>query len=126
MASVAAAVGALSPSSSASSASSRNAAKRSGKKAHSSSSSTIISSLEALPLPFLFVSALVAASLAPHAPSHLRRLARLLRRTVDWFLDEFEPWVKWVVLDACLALFVGLAAKKVRGARPLLRAIGWL
>jgi hypothetical protein len=90
------------------------------------SAKSIISSLESLPLPFLFVAALVASSLAPSASRSLARLTKLLRRTIDWVLDEFEPWLKWTILDACLALCVGLAAKRVRAARPALRAIGWL
>jgi hypothetical protein len=105
--------------------SSRNANTRSGGKrapAHPS----IISSLESLPFPFLLVTALVASALAPVASRSLARLARLLRRTVDWVLEEFEPWLKWVVLDACLALCVGAVAKRVKAARPALRAIGWL
>ena len=121
---------AIASSSSSSLPSSRNA-KRSSSSSSSSSSKraaakAVISSLESLPLPFLFVAALVASSLAPHASRSLARLVRLLKRTIDWVLDEFEPWLKWTILDACLALCAGLAARKVRAARPALRAIGWL
>ena len=126
------AAGAIASPSSFSSPSSRNAklssssSSSSSKGAVANSAKSIISSLESLPLPFLFVAALVASSLAPSASRSLARLTKLLRRTIDWVLDEFEPWLKWTILDACLALCVGLAAKRVRAARPALRAIGWL
>ena len=124
------AAGAIASPRSFSSPSSRNAklssSSSSSKGAVANSAKSIISSLESLPLPFLFVAALVASSLAPSASRSLARLTKLLRRTIDWVLDEFEPWLKWTILDACLALCVGLAAKRVRAARPALRAIGWL
>ena len=122
-----AAAGALASSSSSLSPSSRNA-KRSSRAAAANYPLSIISSssLESLPVPFLLVAALVASSLAPLAARSLARLARLLRRAIDWVFDEFEPWLKWTILDACLALCVGLAARKVRAARPALRALGWL
>lgn len=83
--------------------------------------------LASLPLPFVAVAALVASSsLAPLAFHSLARLHRLLRRAIDWVLEEFEPWFKWIVLDAVLSLCVGLAAKKFKTARPALRALGWL
>ena len=107
-----------------SAASSRNARKRGGKRA--SANSSIVSLLESPPLPFLVVAALVASALAPLASRSLARLARLLRKAIAWVLEEFDPWLKWVVLDACPALCVGVAAKRVRAARPALRAIGWL
>ncbi|BDA47293.1 hypothetical protein COCOBI_10-1390 [Coccomyxa sp. Obi] len=52
-----------------------------------------------------------------------------LKRTyaaVACVLEEFEPWFKWVILDAVLALVVSLVAKRIKRARPVLRAIGWL
>lgn len=120
-----AAAGAIASSRSSSS-SSRNA-KRSSRGSNFPLFSIISSSLEPLPVPFLVVAALVASSLAPGAARSLARLARLLRRLIDWaFGDEFEPWLRWTVLDALLTLCVGLAAKKVRAARPALRALGWL
>ena len=128
-----AAAGAIASSSSSSSPSSRNANRSSSSSSSNKRAANylplpiISSSLESLPVPFLLVGALVASSLAPHAARSLARIARLLKRAIDWaFGDEFEPWLKWTILDACLAVCAGLAAKKVRAARPALRALGWI
>ena len=73
-------------------------------------------------------------------------LTRLLIRLVAWVLEvimtsifltlstsdqdqvvvqEFEPWVKWVIMDAALAYFVGVSAKKYLRLAHLYQAIGW-
>ncbi|GBF99682.1 hypothetical protein Rsub_12376 [Raphidocelis subcapitata] len=66
------------------------------------------------------------------AAAHLRScrdlLAKLkdwLRRLIDFVLDEFEPWFKWVVLDAALALVVAVLAARVEPLRVLFETIGW-
>jgi hypothetical protein len=41
-------------------------------------------------------------------------------------VQEFEPWFKWLVMDAVLALLVGAIAERALHLRPVLRAIGWL
>jgi len=40
--------------------------------------------------------------------------------------QEFEPWVKWVIMDAVLALAVGLISPRVPRLQSAFRAIGWL
>lgn len=40
--------------------------------------------------------------------------------------QEFEPWFKWVIMDAVLALVVSVVARRIKRVRPVLRAIGWL
>ncbi|KAK9824664.1 hypothetical protein WJX72_012164 [[Myrmecia] bisecta] len=45
---------------------------------------------------------------------YLRQLVPHLRRLLDWLFEEFEPWFKWVVFDALLALLIGVTAKRVR------------
>lgn len=41
-------------------------------------------------------------------------------------VQEFEPWLKWVMLDALLSLAITLLATRVQRVKPALRAIGWL
>lgn len=43
-----------------------------------------------------------------------------------FLVQEFEPWFKWVIMDAVLALAISLIAKRVKSLRPVFRAIGWL
>ena len=40
--------------------------------------------------------------------------------------QELEPWVKWVILDALLALVIGSISTKVPRLQSTFRAIGWL
>lgn len=40
--------------------------------------------------------------------------------------QEFEPWVKWVIMDAVLALAVGIISPRVPRLQSAFRAIGWL
>ncbi|KAL3160613.1 hypothetical protein ABBQ32_010543 [Trebouxia sp. C0010 RCD-2024] len=53
-------------------------------------------------------------------------LTRLLIRLVAWVLEEFQPWVKWVIMDAALAYFVGVSAKKYLRLAHVYQAIGWM
>jgi hypothetical protein len=39
--------------------------------------------------------------------------------------QEFEPWFKWVVLDAALAVIIAGLVRHVEPLRPLFEAIGW-
>lgn len=41
-------------------------------------------------------------------------------------VQEFEPWVKWVIMDAALAYFVGVSAKKYLRMAHVYQAIGWM
>ena len=40
--------------------------------------------------------------------------------------QEFEPWFKWMIMDAILALLLNITVHRVRGLRPVFLAIGWL
>ena len=51
---------------------------------------------------------------------------RLSIRFVLWVLEEFEPWFKWLVLDAVLAYFVGISARHWLRLARFYQAIGWL
>ena len=55
----------------------------------------------------------------------VERLRAWLWQLIDFVLDEFEPWFKWVVLDAALALAVGALVRRVEALRPLFEAVGW-
>lgn len=41
-------------------------------------------------------------------------------------VQEFEPWVKWVMMDAALAYFVGVSARHYLRLAHFYQAIGWL
>jgi hypothetical protein len=59
-----------------------------------------------------------AAQLPWHANSH---------RWVLWLLDEVEPWLKWTLYDAIVALLVGVLVKRFGGrAETVFGLIGWL
>lgn len=55
----------------------------------------------------------------------LLRLRSWLARVVDWAADEFDPWIKWVVLDALFAVVTAAVARRVGAVRPLFEAFGW-
>lgn len=40
-------------------------------------------------------------------------------------LQEFEPWFKWLIMDAVLAYFVGVSARKWLRLANFYQAIGW-
>jgi hypothetical protein len=40
-------------------------------------------------------------------------------------LQEFQPWLKWIIFDAALTLLVGQLVKRVEFVRPLFEAVGW-
>jgi hypothetical protein len=40
-------------------------------------------------------------------------------------VQEFEPWLKWVILDAVLAIVVAALVRRVEPLRPLFESIGW-
>ena len=60
-------------------------------------------------------------ALAQHAPVLLSLAHRVGSAT-----QEFEPWVKWVIMDALLAMAVGLLTTRVPSLQSAFRAIGWL
>lgn len=41
-------------------------------------------------------------------------------------VQEFEPWVKWVIMDAALAYFVGVSARKYLRLAHVYQAVGWM
>ena len=41
-------------------------------------------------------------------------------------VQEFEPWVKWVIMDAALAYFVGVSARHYLRLAHFYQAIGWM
>jgi hypothetical protein len=45
---------------------------------------------------------------------------------VCWLLDEFEPWVKWLVYDALLTLLTAALSRRWKQLNPLFEALGWL
>lgn len=60
-------------------------------------------------------------SFRPHNPP---RFPIQLWSLVRFLLDEFEPWLKWLVFDAVLRMVVGwIAARNVR-VRQFLTTIG--
>ena len=55
-------------------------------------------------------------------------LLSLLRARVDQavcMLQEFEPWFKWLIMDAVLAYVVGVSARKWLRLASFYQAIGW-
>lgn len=40
-------------------------------------------------------------------------------------LQEFQPWLKWIIFDAALTLLVGQLVKHVEFVRPAFEAVGW-
>ena len=48
------------------------------------------------------------------------------QRSLRLQAQELEPWVKWVILDALLALVIGSISTKVPRLQSAFRAIGWL
>lgn len=40
-------------------------------------------------------------------------------------LQEFQPWLKWIIFDAVLTLVIGQLVKYCEGLRPLFEAVGW-
>jgi hypothetical protein len=54
------------------------------------------------------------ACLSPAAPpSHIR-------------LQEFDPWLKWLIFDAAFTLLVGAVARQFESLQPWFAAVGWL
>lgn len=41
-------------------------------------------------------------------------------------MQEFSPWLKWLILDAILALIVRALAANCEWLVPYFEAIGWL
>jgi hypothetical protein len=60
---------------------------------------------------------------AAHA---LARLRTWLAQLIDWAADEFDPWIKWVFLDALFALATACVARRVAAVRPLFEVFGWV
>jgi hypothetical protein len=40
-------------------------------------------------------------------------------------LQEFQPWLKWIIFDAVLTLVIGQLVKYFERLRPLFEAVGW-
>jgi hypothetical protein len=40
-------------------------------------------------------------------------------------LQEFQPWLKWIIFDAALTVVVGQLVKHVEFVRPMFEAVGW-
>jgi hypothetical protein len=40
-------------------------------------------------------------------------------------MQEFQPWLKWIIFDAVLTLIIGQLVKHVEAVRPLFEAVGW-
>ncbi|WIA12258.1 hypothetical protein OEZ85_012323 [Tetradesmus obliquus] len=44
---------------------------------------------------------------------------------IEELLEEFQPWLKWIIFDAVLTLVIGQLVKYFEGLRPLFEAVGW-
>jgi hypothetical protein len=42
------------------------------------------------------------------------------------FGQEFEPWLKWVIMDALLSLAISILTRHAKHLKPIFNAIGWL
>lgn len=40
-------------------------------------------------------------------------------------LQEFQPWLKWIIFDAALTLVIGQLVKHIEFMRPMFEAVGW-
>ncbi len=58
--------------------------------------------------------------------SALARLRQALWQAVSWVLEEFEPWLKWMVFDSIMALMLGYLGRRWKALQPYLEALGWL
>eukprot|EP00884_Botryococcus_braunii_P008129 jgi/Botrbrau1/17317/Bobra.0015s0065.1 len=69
----------------------------------------------------------VAAVVALKLTKSIRhRLLTALWDSFSWLFEEFEPWLKWLLLDSILTLAVGVLSKQLPSSRKVFRAIGWL
>lgn len=66
------------------------------------------------------------AALTRWAAGALVRLRSWLMQVIDWAADEFDPWIKWVFLDALFALATACVARRVAALRPLFEVFGWV
>jgi hypothetical protein len=41
-------------------------------------------------------------------------------------LQEFSPWLQWLMFDAILTLVVSYASRRFWRLKPVFRAIGWI
>jgi hypothetical protein len=72
-------------------------------------------------------------SVSDHLAHYLRQLRTwwsYLRAKV-WegitaLLEEFSPWLKWLVFDAVMSYIISLLAKRVPAVRNFFEAVGWL
>ena len=39
-------------------------------------------------------------------------------------MQEFQPWIKWLILDALLTLAIGTLLRRYKSFRPALEALG--
>jgi hypothetical protein len=56
----------------------------------------------------------------------LTRWKEKLWKFLNWLLEDFSPWLKWLVFDAILTALVGILANRYKGLHPLFRALGRL
>ncbi|PNW75578.1 hypothetical protein CHLRE_12g532327v5 [Chlamydomonas reinhardtii] len=62
----------------------------------------------------------------PNYPAWLYKLRRRVWTFIEDLLEEFGPWIKWLVFDALLTLIVGFIASRFEATRPIFEAVGWL
>jgi len=56
----------------------------------------------------------------------VRRWKQRLWKFVYWLLEDFSPWLKWLLFDAILTALIGILATRFKGLHPLFRALGRL
>jgi len=54
------------------------------------------------------------------------RTAHTVWRNLSWVLEEFEPWLKWIIFDAVMTLIIRGVSNRWKQSVPYLEAIGWL
>mmetsp|Transcript_11443 Transcript_11443/g.29330 ORF Transcript_11443/g.29330 Transcript_11443/m.29330 type:complete len:92 (-) Transcript_11443:349-624(-) len=67
----------------------------------------------------------VARATPASGSSWLAALRRSIWETVCWALDEFEPWLKWMVYDAVFALVTAALVKRCNRLAAVFEALGW-
>ena len=66
------------------------------------------------------------SSNASPSGSPLARFGEALWNAISWVLEEFEPWLKWMIFDAVMAVVVKAVASRWKALSPYLEAVGWL
>ena len=70
----------------------------------------VITSLTALILSFVFVDLFCVADL----------------KHKSFFMQDFQPWLWWIVFDALFTIVVKCLAQRVARLRPFFGTLGWL